>query len=181
MSGLIGEESGVFFSEDVHTALATDVQSRLALASAQMEQTIGIPLGPVPDVYLVGGHATLDLLSRATLVNIGWEGGYYRSQGFKPGIYINSNSLRADLESILVHEYLHHVNQEVVGLKHLPTLPIWLNEGISEFYKYELGLQQPRPDAFRMPMISSAYNAKSAAISGSLFPCLLYTSPSPRD
>ena len=170
MSGLIGPDAGVFFSDDVPAALATDIQARLALASVEMEQAIGIPLGPVPDVYLVGGQATLDLLSRATLVNIGWEGGYYRSQGFKPGIYINSDRLRADLESILVHEYLHHVNQELVGRKQIHALPRWLDEGISEFYMYELGLKQPRPDAFKMPMISSADNAKSAALSGSLFP-----------
>ena len=170
MNGLIGQEAGVFFSDDVTEAIATDVQARLTLASAQMEQILDIGLGAVPDVYLVGGQATLDLLSRATLVDIGWEGGYYRSHGFKPGIYINANRLRADLESILVHEYIHHVNRELVGSKYLPVLPIWLNEGIAEFYKYELGLGRTRPDAFRRPMISGAYNAKSAAISGSIFP-----------
>ena len=170
MSGLIGQDAGIFFSDDVTEAIAIDVQARLTLASAQMKQIIGVDLGTVPDIYLVGGQATLDLLSRATLVDIGWEGGYYRSQGFKPGIYINANRLRADLESILVHEYIHHINRELVGLKYLSALPIWLNEGIAEFYKYELGLGQIRPDAFRMPMISGAYNAKSAAISESIFP-----------
>lgn len=170
MNGLIGSEAGVFFSDDVHVALAVDVQARLELASSQVEEVIGVPLGPVPDVYLVGDQKNLDLLSRATLVNIGWEGGYYRSRGFKPGIYINASKLRAELESILVHEYLHHVNHKLVGLKHESNLPLWLNEGIAEFYTYELGLGQPRPDAFRKRMLSSADYAKLAALSGTLFP-----------
>ena len=75
MSGLHGPESGVFFSDDVHPALAADVQTRLALASAQMEDVIGEPLGPVPDVYMVGNRVTLDILSQATLMDLGWEGG----------------------------------------------------------------------------------------------------------
>ena len=171
MNGLIGPEAGVFFSDDVHVALAVDVQARLELASSQVEEVIGVPLSPVPDVYLVGDGKNLDLLSRATLVDLsGWEGGYYRSHGFKPGIYINANKLRAGLESTLVHEYLHHVNHKLVGLKHESNLPIWLNEGIASFYEYELGLKRPRPDAFRKPMLSSADDAKAAALSGTIFP-----------
>ncbi|MCL0054037.1 hypothetical protein M1N45_03470 [Dehalococcoidia bacterium] len=171
MNGLIGPEAGVFFSDDVHVALAVDIQARLELASSQAEEVIGVPLSPVPDVYLVGDGKNLDLLSRATLVDLsGWEGGYYRSHGFKPGIYINANKLRAGLESTLVHEYLHHVNHKLVGLKHEPNLPIWLNEGIASFYEYELGLKRPRPDAFRKPMLSSADDAKAAALSGTIFP-----------
>ena len=170
MNGLIGPEAGVFFSDDVHVALAVDVQARLELASSQVEEVIGVPLGPLTDVYLVGDQKNLDLLSRATLVNIGWEGGYYRSRGFKPGIYIKANSLRAGLESILVHEYLHHVNHKLVGLKHAANLTRWLDEGIAEFYEYELGLKRPRPDAFRRRMLSSADNAKLASLSGTLFP-----------
>ena len=170
MNGLIGPEAGVFFSDDVHEALAVDVQARLELASSQVEEVIGVPLGPVPDVYLVGDWKNLDLLSRATLVNLsGWEGGYYRSRGFKPGIYINASKLRARMESILVHEYLHHVNHKLVGLKHESNLPRWLDEGIAGFYEYELGLERPRPDAFRKPMLSSADDAKAAALSGTLF------------
>jgi hypothetical protein len=170
MNGIIGPEAGVFFSDDVHEALAVDVQARLELASSQVEEVIGVPLGPVPDVYLVGDGKNLDLLSRATLVNLsGWEGGYYRSRGFKPGIYINASKLRARMESILVHEYLHHVNHKLVGLKHESNLPRWLDEGIAGFYEYELGLEQPRPDAFRKPMLSSADDAKAAALSGTLF------------
>ena len=170
MNGLIGPEAGVFFSDDVHVALALDVQARLELASSQVEEVIGVPLGSLPDVYLVGDQKNLDLLSRATLVNIGWEGGYYRSRGFKPGIYINANELRAGLESILVHEYLHHVNHKLVGLKHESNLPRWLDEGIASFYEYELGLKRPRPAAFRKPMLSSADDAKAAALSGTIFP-----------
>ena len=170
MNGLIGPEAGVFFSDDVHVALAVDVQARLELASSQVEEVIGVPLGSLPDVYLVGDQKNLDLLSRATLVNIGWEGGYYRSRGFKPGIYIKANLLRAELESILVHEYLHHVNHKLVGLKHESNLPRWLDEGIASFYEYELGLKRPRPAAFRKPMLSSADDAKAAALSGTIFP-----------
>ena len=170
MNGLIGPEAGVFFSDDVHEALAVDVQARLELASSQVEEVIGVSLGPIPDVYLVGDGKNLDLLSRATLVNLsGWEGGYYRSRGFKPGIYINASKLRARMESILVHEYLHHVNHKLVGLKHESNLPRWLGEGIAGFYEYELGLERPRPDAFRKAMLSSADDAKAAALSGTLF------------
>lgn len=75
MNGLIGPEAGVFFSDDVHVALAVDVQARLELVSSQVEEVIGVLLSPVPDVYLVGDGKNLDLLSRATLVDLsGWEG-----------------------------------------------------------------------------------------------------------
>ena len=170
LNGLIGPEAGVFFSDDVPVALAVDVQDRLKMASSQVQEVLGVPLDPVPDVYLVRDGENLDLLSRATLVDLsGWEGGYYRSEGFKPGIYLNANKLRARLESILVHEYLHHVNHKLVRLSSWPNVPRWLNEGIAEFYEYELSLERPRPDAFRMNMLSTADDAKSAARSGNLF------------
>jgi len=62
------------------------------------------------------------------------------------------------------------VNHELVGLKHESNLPRWLGEGIAAFYEYELGLERPRPDAFRKPMLSSADDAKAAALSGTIFP-----------
>ena len=167
LSGLNGPESGVFFSDEVHPALAVDVQTRLALASAQMEEAVGEPLSPVPDVYMVGNRRTLDILSQATLVKLGWQGGYYRSSSFKPGIYVLADKLRTGLESIVVHEYIHHVVEEIAGRKSLPS---WLNEGLAEFYDHELGLERPRPNAFKLRLLRSADNAKSAAISETLFP-----------
>ncbi len=167
LSGLHGPEAGVFFSDEVHPALAVDVQTRLALASARMEEVVGEPLGPVPDVYMVGNRVSLDLLSQATLVKLGWAGGYYRSFGFKPGIYMLADKLRAGLESMLVHEYVHHVVEEVSSGESLTT---WLNEGLAEFYKYELGLERPRPNAFKLRQFRSADNAQSAAVSETLFP-----------
>ena len=167
MNGLRGPESGVFFSDEVHPALAVDVQDRLALASAQIEEVIGEPLGPVPDVYMVGNRVTLDILSQATLVDLGWEGGYYRSYSFKPGIYMLADKLRTGLESIVVHEYLHHVVEEIAGGESLPN---WLNEGLAEFYEHELGLERSRPNAFKLRLLRSANNAQSAAVSGTLFP-----------
>lgn len=41
-----------------------------------MEEAVGEPMAPVPDVYMVGNRVTLDTLSQATLVNLGWQGGY---------------------------------------------------------------------------------------------------------
>jgi hypothetical protein len=167
MNGLHGLEAGVFFSDEVHPALAVDVQARLELASTQMEEAVGEPVGPVPDVYMVGNRVSLDILSQATLVNLGWQGGYYRSFSFKPGIYILANVLRTRLETVVVHEYVHHVVEEIVGRESLAS---WLNEGLATFYEYELGLERPRSSAFRLLLFRSADNARSAAVSESLFP-----------
>ena len=167
MNGLQGPEAGVFFSDEVHPALAVDVQARLALASAQMAEVVGKPPGPAPDLYMVGNRVTLDILSQATLVELGWQGGYYRSYGFKPGVYILADNLRTRLESVVVHEYIHHV---VDGIVDGESVPAWLNEGLAGFYEYELGLERPRPNAFKLRLLRSADAAHSAALSGSLFP-----------
>ena len=167
LSGLHGPEAGVFFSDDVHPALAVAVQDRLALASAQMEAAVGEPLAPVPDLYMVGSRVTLDNLSQATLVTLGWEGGYYRSYSFKPGIYLLADALRSGLESVVVHEYIHHVVEEIGGGE---SLPAWLHEGLAEFYESELGLGRPRPNAFRLHLLRSADSAQAAALSKTLFP-----------
>ena len=167
MNGLHGPEAGVFFSDEVHPALAVDVQARLELASAQMEEAVGEPVGPVPDLYMVGNRISLDILSQATLVNLGWQGGYYRSFSFKPGIYILADQLRTRLETVVVHEYVHHVVEEIVGRESAPS---WLNEGLATFYEYELGLERPRSSAFRLLLFRSNDNAQSAADSESLFP-----------
>ncbi|PKB72607.1 MAG: hypothetical protein BZY75_06205 [SAR202 cluster bacterium Io17-Chloro-G7] len=60
----------------MHPALAVQVRDRLEVASGQMEEAVGEPMAPVPDVYMVGNRVTLDTLSQATLVNLGWQGGY---------------------------------------------------------------------------------------------------------
>jgi hypothetical protein len=166
LSGLLGPEAGVFFSDDVHPALAVAVQARLALASAQMEEAVGEPLAPVPDLYMVGNRVTLDILSQATLVDLGWEGGYYRSYSFKPGIYLLADVLRTGLESVVVHEYVHHVVEEIGGGE---SVPAWLHEGLAEFYERELGLERPRPNAFRLHLLRSADGAQAAALSETLF------------
>ena len=167
MNGLHGPEAGVFFSDEVHPALAVDVQARLEVASAQMEEAVGESVGPVPDLYMVGNRVSLDILSQATLVNLGWQGGYYRSFSFKPGIYILADQLRTRLETVVVHEYVHHVVEEIVGRESSPS---WLNEGLATFYEYELGLERPRSSAFKLLLFRSADNAHSAAVSESLFP-----------
>ena len=167
MNGLHGPEAGVFFSDEVHPALAVYVQARLKSASTQMEEVVGEPLDPVPDVYMVGNRVSLDILSQATLVNLGWQGGYYRSFSFKPGIYMLADKLRTRLETVVVHEYIHHVAEEIVGRESLPS---WLDEGLATFYEYELHLERPRPNAFKLLLYRDADNAQSAAVSETLFP-----------
>ncbi len=132
-----------------------------------MEEATGEPMGPVPDVYMVGNRVTLDTLSQATLVNLGWQGGYYRSFSFKPGIYILADKLRTGLERVLVHEYVHHVVDGITGDE---TVPNWLNEGLAEFYETDLGRERPRPNAFALHRFRTADNAKLAAQSETLFP-----------
>jgi hypothetical protein len=167
MNGLHGPEAGVFFSDDVHPALAVAVQDRLASASAQMEEVVGAPLAPVPDLYMVGNRVTLDTLSQATLVDLGWERGYYRSYSFKPGIYLLADVLRARLETVVVHEYIHHVVEEIGGGE---SVPAWLHEGLAQLYESELGLERPRPNAFRLLLLRDADTAQAAALSETLFP-----------
>ena len=77
-----------------------------------------------------------------------------------------ADGLRTSLESVVVHEYLHHVVEEIADGESVPS---WLNEGLAEFYEHELGLTRPRLNAFKLRLFRSADNAQSAAVSETLF------------
>ncbi len=56
-------------------------------------------------------------------------GGYFGSGEFANHVAIVSNQYSTDVSAIIYHEYLHFVVNT-----NLPGLPLWLNEGLAEFY-----------------------------------------------
>jgi len=56
-------------------------------------------------------------------------GGYFGSSEFANHVAIVSNQYNTDVSAIIYHEYLHYVINT-----NLPGLPLWLNEGLAEFY-----------------------------------------------
>ncbi len=164
LSGYRGSESDVFYSQLVPSALAVDLQPELDTASSLMEQRLGVSTEQVPELYLLGNRDLLDMVSQATGVELGFEDGYYRNFGIKPGIYMRTDLLRTEVQRILVHEYVHLVFDGVAQGK---ALPAWLSEGLAKYYEFDVGLAGDRPNATKLRLLRSA---DAAARNGTLIP-----------
>ena len=68
---------------------------------------------------------------------------------------------------MLTHEYVHFLMYEISGGE---VLPAWLNEGLAEYFEFEVGLLGKRPQATVWRMLRSADRARDAAEAGNLFP-----------
>ena len=162
-----GFVSDVYYSALVPAALVTDLQAHLAWVVDELESRTGIRSGRIPDLYLLGSRGHFETVSEATGREIGFEDGYYRSGGIRPGIYMRTDFLRTSVQRILTHEYVHLVLDEVAGAR---PIPAWLGEGVSRFFEYELGLRGERPDVTRRTRYRAADLAGSAAQTGILIP-----------
>ena len=160
-----GSASETFYSALVPTSLAVDLQAHLAWAVGQLRQDLGVQSRQIPDIYLAGNDSLLRQVAQATGTTIGFEDGYYRSSGTRPGIYMRTDFYASVVRSILTHEYTHLLLNEAAQDKQLPA---WLSEGISRDAEYWLGLRGARPDAVLRRIFQSSDTAKAAAISGAL-------------
>ena len=171
------EESSVFFSDDVASAVAFDSIRRLELAAVQIEEILGVVIGSIPDMYLVGDIRSGDQLNQA-VSGENWtpedslfkHAGFYRSAGSYTGsysgIYVLVPVARSNLNRIIVHEYIHHVNKEL--RRSNPELPHWLNEGTAEYYQYELNDSGEDELEGKRALLKSLERAHLAALSGDL-------------
>ena len=79
---------------------------------------------------------------------------------------MQSDSQRTDLYHILTHEYVHFLmDEDLRGAE----LPAWLNEGLAEYYEFEVGMKGDLPDASYTRMLRSADRAREAADEDGLF------------
>ena len=165
--GYKGSHSDIYYSEFVPTSLAVDLQFHLEFAAEFLAERTGARSEQVPELYLLGNRELLDLISQATQVNLGFESGYYRKFGIKPGIYIQADVPETELRATLTHEFVHLAMDDVAGGK---PLPAWLTEGLAGYYEFEAGLAGERPEAATLRLYQSTDLARAAAQDGSLFP-----------
>ena len=160
-----GSVSDIYFSSLVPAALVLDLQSHLGWVVAQVTDEYGIQSTSIPDIYLTSDRRVLEVASDAVGVELGFEDGYFKSGGERPGVYMRTDSLRGEVRGLLTHEYVHLVLNEI---SRMMLLPAWLDEGFAKFVEVELGLRSDRPEPLRRSLYGSANTAKTAALSGAL-------------
>tara|TARA_B100000315_G_scaffold121362_1_gene111189 strand:- start:5086 stop:6645 length:1560 start_codon:yes stop_codon:yes gene_type:complete len=160
-----GTVSNTYSSTLVPGILPVDLQSHLAWAMDRLEDSLGVRTRQIPDIYLAGNSGLLQQIAQATGDDIGFEDGYYRSGGTRPGIYLRTDFFRSSLQGIVTHEFVHLLLVEIAGGQ---ALPAWLNEGMARYYEYELGLLGTRPDAVRVSLFRDTDQARSATLSNNL-------------
>ena len=115
--------SNVFYSADVPSSLTVDLQAHLAWLVDQLEEILSVRSSQIPDIYLVGSQSTLERVSEAIGVDLGFEAGYFMPGGQHQGIYMRADSLRTEVQRTLTHEYIHLTLDEKAGST---SLPAWL-------------------------------------------------------
>ena len=167
LKGYHGDVSVTFFSEFVPAALALDLQEELERTALLLDRRLGVRSEQIPELYLLGNRSLLDLISQATEVDLGFEDGYYRSFGIRPGIYMRADLLETEVQALMVHEYVHLVFDGVGKGKQLPA---WITEGLAQYYEFETGLAGRRPSATKLRAFRSADEARQAAQADALLP-----------
>ena len=161
-----GSDSTVFYSDLVPTALVVDLQEHLSETASLLEQRTGIEIGQLPDTFLMANREVMDQVGSATGVTVGFEDGYFKSYGARPGIYMRTDLPGTVVRRLLVHEYVHLIFDDLANRRNLPA---WLAEGLSGYYEYDIALSGTRSDATRVRLFSAADEARAAARSGGLF------------
>ena len=160
-----GSASNTFYSTLVPAVTAVDLQAHLAWVVDRLAEELGVQSKQFPDIYLAGNQNLLQQVARATGDEIGFEDGYYRSSGTRPGIYMRTNLLRSSVQAILSHEYTHLLLREIAMDQPLPS---WLNEGLARHTEYGLGLQGIRPNSVKVALYRTADLAQAAALADTL-------------
>ena len=125
----------------------------------------GLQSTKIPDIYLASNHDLFKDLAAASGVTIGFESGFYKKSGLRPGIYMRSDFLRTELLRILTHEYVHLIIGEKSQERDIPS---WLNEGTAQYYEYALNLDGIRSDITQLRMYHASDVVKSAAVDESM-------------
>jgi len=160
-----GFVSDTYYSALVPATLAVDLQAHLIWVAEQIQERQGIQSTTIPDIYLAGNRTLFEEIAAATGTIVGFEAGFYRKSGNRPGIYMRTDFLRTNILRLLTHEYVHLVLDEISLDRELPS---WLNEGTARFFEYTLNLESERPDATRLRLYRDADLVKSAAVDGTL-------------
>ena len=161
-----GSVSTIFYSDLVPTTLVVDLQEHLRDTALLLELRIETKMDELPDLFLMANRELMEEVGAATGVDVGFEDGYFKSFGARPGIYMRTDFPSTVARRLLVHEYVHLVFDDIANGRRLPA---WLTEGLSGFYEYDLALSGPRPNASRLRQFSDADEARAAAQAGNLF------------
>ena len=164
--GCRSDEAVIFFSDSVNFSVTVGMHERLTFAADLLEERLGIRTEALPVIYMLGSRADFESAARASGKEPGWEAGFFRSHGELRGIFMQSDRQRTDLYHLLTHEYVHFLMDEVLQGAELPA---WLNEGLADYYEFEVGLKGELPDASYTRMLRSADRAWEAADEDGLF------------
>ena len=143
LTSIEGEESTVYYSGSVPTALALDLQSRTVQIASLMQDRLGLVGSGVPDLYLLGNRTEYDQVKRLLGSEPGWEAGFHRPpcpqcSRDRPGVYLRLYVLdsRSSLHNLLTHEYFHALINQATGGRG-EVLTAWINEGLAEWSSHE--------------------------------------------
>ncbi len=161
-----GPDFAVYYSDLVPAALVVDLQDHLSDSAVLMEQRTGIATNQLPDLYLMGDREIMERVGVATGIQLGFEDGYYKSFGARPGIYMRTDLQSTQVRRLLVHEYVHLIFDALANER---TLPAWLTEGLSVYYEFDITLSGPRANASQRQQFRAADLARAAAQQGTLF------------
>ncbi|MDA1129651.1 MAG: hypothetical protein O2913_13300 [Chloroflexi bacterium] len=161
-----GSGSPIYYSDLVPTALVADLQEHLSDTALLLGQRTETEVGQLPDVYLMANRELMEQVGSATGVTLGFEDGYYKNYGARPGVYMRTDLQATVVRRLLTHEYVHLVFD---GLAKDRQLPAWLTEGLSRYYEYDIALSGTRPNASKLRLFTDADEARAAAQAGSLF------------
>ncbi len=142
--GCRSDEAVIFFSDSVNFSVTVGMHERLTFAADLLEERLGIRTEALPVIYMLGNRSDFESAARASGKEPGWEAGFFRSHGELRGIFMQSDRQRTDLYHLLTHEYVHFLMDEVLQGAELPA---WLNEGLADYYEFEVGLKGELPDA----------------------------------
>ena len=164
-----GSVSDTYTSALVPAALTIDLQSYLVWTMVVLSSEMGIArTSQIPDLYLAGSGDALDRIREEIGFDVPIEpDGFYSDVGGSPAVYIRTDYPLTSILRLLTHEYVHLALDEMSGGVRLPA---WIDEGLSTYAEYSLGLRSVRPDATRAQMYASIDVVKNAAASGTLFP-----------
>ena len=175
LTSIEGEESTVYYSGSVPTALALDLQSRTVQIANLMQDRLGLVGSGVPDLYLLGNRTEYDQVKRLLGSEPGWEAGFHRPpcpqcSRDRPGVYIRLYVLdsRLSLHNLITHEYFHAlINQATDGRGEVLTA--WINEGLAEWSSHEFLLADDDPSGREFLRATQMEEVRAAAASGTLF------------
>ena len=158
-----GTASDSYIASLVPSSFAVDLQAHLAWVVKRLEEEYDLRSTQIPDIYLVGDRTNLETVAGAIGADIGFEYGFYRSFGTRPGIYMRTDEFRTGVQRVLTHEYVHLLVGELSDGREVPA---WLNEGLAEYVESKLGLESERPNATRLLTYRGLDNVTAAQVAG---------------